>query len=184
MFSLIAAIGKNRELGKGGKLVFGLPEDLKYFRETTMGHKILMGRKTWESLPKKLPKRENIVVSRNQNFIDLSLRPSRLSSRDPDAVTWQRPAQCDEVPDLIISDLGEFARKNKDSEEEIFVIGGGMVYWEMMKYAKKLYLTEIEAETEADVFFPEFNKKEWTRTVIREGEDNGVKYAFVVYERK
>ena len=108
----------------------------------------------------------------------------------------QQPAQCAEnsreltfakgkdSPDLVISNLSEFAKENKDIEEEIFVIGGGMVYWEMMKYAKKLYLTEVEAEAEADTFFPEFDKDEWIRTVIKEGEDNGIKYTFVLYERK
>ena len=93
MISLIAAIGKNRELGKNGDLVFHIKEDMKYFKEMTMGHKVLMGRKTWESLPGKLPGRENIVVSRH------------------------------EVPgaDMVIHDLGEFLRENAESEEEVFL---------------------------------------------------------------
>ena len=66
MISLFAAIGKNRELGKDGELIFRLPEDMKYFKKTTMGHPVLMGRKTWESLPRKLPGRKNIVVSRHE----------------------------------------------------------------------------------------------------------------------
>ena len=66
MFSIIAAIGKNKELGKNGDLVFHIKEDMKYFRDTTKGHKIIMGHKTWDSLPGKLPNRENIVISRNQ----------------------------------------------------------------------------------------------------------------------
>lgn len=173
MFSLIAAIGKNRELGKNGELVFRIPEDMKYFRETTIGHKVLMGRKTWESLPGKLPNRENVVLSRKPISTFSSSRSSQLTSADEK-----------DSPDLVISNLSEFVGENKDTEEEIFVIGGGMVYWEMMKYAKKLYLTEVDAEVEADTFFPEFNKNEWTRTVIKEGEDNGIKYAFVMYERK
>ena len=220
MFSLIAAIGKNRELGKNGELVFHLPEDMKYFKDTTMGHKVLMGRKTWESLPKKLANRENIVVTRSPKEAFFGARPGRLSSQGPGAHALMRPkghssnsaspskgflldssdtdysrAQCDEVgknadfenedtPDLVISSLKDFAEENKDSEEEIFVIGGGMVYWEMMKYANRLYLTEVDAGVEADTFFPEFDKSEWNRTVIKEGEDNGIKYAFVLYERK
>lgn len=162
MFSLIAAVGKNGELGKDGELVFRLPGDMKYFREVTRGHKVLMGRKTWESLPKKLPGRVNIVLSRRMDEVKRG----------------------EAGPDLIIGDLEEFAERHKDSEEEIFVIGGGMVYRGMLKYAKKLYLTEVLAEAEADVFFPEFEKEKWRRKVINEGEDDGIKYAFVVYERK
>ncbi len=162
MFSLIAAVGKNGELGKDGELVFRLPGDMKYFREVTRGHRVLMGRKTWESLPKKLPGRVNIVLSRRMDEVKRG----------------------EAGPDLIIGDLEEFAERHKDSEEEIFVIGGGMVYREMLKYAKKLYLTEVLAEAEADVFFPEFEKEKWRRKIINEGEDDGIKYAFVVYERK
>ena len=91
MFSIIAAIGKNRELGLNGQLIFHIKEDMKFFRETTSGHKIVMGRKTWESLPGKLPNRENIVISRHP--VD-------------DA-------------DTTITDLTEFIAQNKDTDEEI-----------------------------------------------------------------
>ena len=115
MFSIIAAIGKNRELGHNGELVFHIKEDMKYFRNTTNGHKIVMGRKTWESLPGKLPNRENIVISRHP--VDGA--------------------------DATITDLAEFIAQNEDTNEEIFVIGGGMVYTTFLDHAKNLYLTHF-----------------------------------------
>ena len=157
MFSLIAAIGKNRELGKNGDLVFHIREDMKFFKETTMGHKVLMGRKTWESLPGKLTGRENIVVSRH------------------------------EVPgvDLAIHDLGEFLREKAESEEEIFVIGGGMVYYEALPYARNLYLTEVDAEVkDADTFFPEFDKNLYKKEIIKKGQHDDLVYTFVKYVKK
>lgn len=157
MISLIAAIGKNRELGKDGKLIFRLPEDMKYFKKTTMGHPVLMGRKTWESLPRKLPGRKNIVVSRHEV----------------------------EGADEVIHNLGDYLKDVADSDEEIFVIGGGMVYFEALPYASKLYLTEVEAEEpEADAFFPEFDRDRFICEIVGEGEEDNVKYSFKVYRRK
>ena len=157
MISLIAAIGKNRELGKKGELVFHIPEDMRYFKEMTMGHKVLMGRKTWDSLPRKLQGRENIVVSRN-------------------AVSGA---------DVAVHDLGEFLEANAATDEEIFVIGGGMVYFEALPYAKRLYLTEVDAEvSEADTFFPEFDKNQYSKEIIEEGKTDDLAYTFVRYTKK
>lgn len=157
MISLIAAIGKNRELGKDGELIFRLPEDMKYFKKTTMGHPVLMGRKTWESLPRKLPGRKNIVVSRHEV----------------------------EGADEVIHNLGDYLKDVADSDEEIFVIGGGMVYFEALPYASKLYLTEVEAEEpEADAFFPEFDRDRFICEIVGKGEEENVKYSFKVYRRK
>ncbi len=154
MFSLIACIGKNRELGKKGKLLFHIKEDMKFFRETTTGHKILMGRKTWESLPGKLPSRENIVVSRN---------PVKGA-------------------DLSVSNLKEFIEDYKESNEEIFVIGGGMLYFELLPYAKNLYLTEVDASiSDADTFFPEFDKTKYLRETIKKGKENDLTYSINKY---
>ena len=160
-FSIIAAIGKNRELGKKGGLCFDLKEDMKYFREKTTGHKVLMGSRTFFSLPKMLPKRTHIVIS------------SRSKSKDfPEGV-------------LLYHSITDVVKDFKDSDEEIFVIGGGMVYAEMLRFSDKLYLTEVEAEDpEADTFFQEFNKKDFKREVIKSGEENGIHYDFVVYTRK
>ena len=140
MFSIIAAIGKNKELGKNGDLVFHIKEDMKYFRDTTKGHKIIMGHKTWDSLPGKLPNRENIVISRNQV---------------------------------------------EGTAEEIFVIGGGMVYFEFMNYAKNLYLTEVDTTvSDADTFFPEFDKTKYHKTIIKKGSENDLTYTFAKYTKK
>ena len=154
MISLIAAIGKNRELGKNGDLIFHIPEDMKYFRDTTLGHKVVMGRKTWESLPSKLPKRENIVAS---------------SRSVPGA-------------DKVIQDLSEFLQKNADTPEEIFVIGGGQVYEIALPYAEKLYLTEVDAEAvDADTYFPEFDKSEYAKEIIGRGRKDDLAYTFTKY---
>lgn len=161
-YSIIAAIGKNRELGRAGGLCFNLPEDLKYFSKTTRGHKILMGSKTFRSLPKMLPGREHIVLSAHST-----------ADQYPEGVKLIKSFK--ELLEVFPEDL----------EEEIFVIGGGMVYAEMLKYAKKLYLTEVDAEDKAaDTFFQPFNKDNYTREVVGAGEDNGISYEFVVYTKK
>ncbi len=157
MFSIIAAVGKNRELGKNGGLVFNIKEDMKFFKDTTTDHKVVMGYRTWKSLPKKLPNRENIVVS------------------------------YEEVKDAdhTITDLADFISQNKDTDEEIFIIGGGMIYTEFLPYAKNLYLTEINASiSDADVFFPEFDKSKYEKTIIKKGSQDDLTYTFAKYTKK
>lgn len=157
MFSIIAAIGKNNELGKNGKLVFRIREDMKFFREMTTGRKVVMGRKTWDSLPKKLAGRENIVISRH-SF---------------------------EGPDVIIHDTHEFIKKFRDSSEEIFVIGGGTVYKEFLPFAENLYLTEVDAaDLDATTYFPEFDKSKYVKKIIKNGSENGLQYAICKYTRR
>lgn len=154
MFSIIACIGKNRELGKNNRLIFHIKDDMKFFRETTAGHKIVMGRKTWESLPGKLPHRENIV----------------LSSRDFDG------------PDLIIHDIEQFIHNHKDTDEEIFIIGGGSIYEAFLPYATTLYLTEVDASVpDADTFFPSFDKTKYTKSLIKKGTENDLEYSIIKY---
>jgi len=156
MISIIAAIGKNNELGKGNDLVFHIKEDMKYFRETTSGHTVAMGRKTWESLPGKLKDRTNIVFSRHDV----------------------------EGADQSVSDIIKFAEENKDTTEEVFIIGGGSIYKEFLPYAKCLYLTEVDASAEADVFFPEFDKSKYDKEIIKKGSENGIEYTFAKYTIK
>lgn len=157
MFSIIAAVGKNNELGKENGLIFNIKEDMKFFREKTMGHKIVMGHKTWDSLPSKLKDRENIVISRHE-FTG---------------------------PDLIVHDINEFIRDHKDSDEEIFVIGGGTIYLQFLPYAKNMYLTEVEASEErASTFFPEFNKSDYEKEILKKGSENGLNYTFAKYIKK
>lgn len=160
-FSMIAAIGKNRELGKDGQLIWRLPGDLQFFKKTTMGHPILMGHRTFDSLPGMLPGRKHYVVTRS---VDVGEKELSL---------------------VLVNDLPKFVSEHADDPEEIFVIGGGMIYWEMLKYCDKLYLTEVDAEEPtADTFFPEFDKNEFDREVLGEGEDDGIKYVFALYTRK
>ena len=156
MFSIIAAIGKNHELGKNGQLIFHIKEDMKFFREATAGHKVVMGRKTWESLPGKLPKRENYVISRHKV----------------------------EDADKTINDMQKFINENKDSDEEIFIIGGGVIYAAFLPYAKNLYLTEINKSADADVFFPQFDKSKYSKEIIKKGKEDDLSYSFSKYTIK
>ena len=155
MFSIIASIGKNHELGNNNDLVFKIKEDMKFFRDKTIGHTVIMGHKTWDSLPKKLENRKNIVISRN-DF----------------------PG-----PDYIIHDINQFIEENKDSKEEIFIIGGGTVYHEFLPYAKNLYLTEVDSTAKATTFFPEFDKSKYKKELIKKGSENGVNYQIVHYQK-
>ena len=134
---------------------------MRYFKKKTIGHAILMGSRTFASLPKMLEGRRHIVIS------------SRLTEAD-------LPKDVE-----LFHSLTEAVEKYKNASEEIFVIGGGMVYAEMIPYAKKLYLTEINAEDkEADTFFQPFDKDLFSRKVISGGEQDGISYEFVVYTRK
>lgn len=160
MISLIACVGKNLELGKNGGLCFHIPEDLKFFKETTMGHPIFMGLTTWKSLPGKLPGRKHYVLSFDKNE-DL-----------PDDVD-------------VVVDLPKFLKKWQGNSTKLFVIGGGSVYKQSLDFAKEMFLTEVEAEDkDADVFFPKFNQKDWKRTVISTKTSKNLTYSFVHYERK
>ena len=154
--SMIAAVGKNLELGKNNNLIWHFKEDMKFFKDTTMGHTVVMGRKTFESLPKALPGRKNIVISSNAEY----------QAQGATVVTSVEEA-------LQIAD-----------NEEIFVIGGGKIYAEFLPYADKLYLTEIDAECEdADTYFPQFNKSEYIKEIINYYDIDGVEFFHVVYKK-
>lgn len=154
--SMIAAVGKNLELGKNNNLIWHFKEDMKFFKDTTMGHTVVMGRKTFESLPKALPGRKNIVISSNAEY----------QAQGATVVTSVEEA-------LQIAD-----------NEEIFVIGGGKIYAEFLPYADKLYLTEINAECEdADTYFPQFNKSEYIKEIINYYDIDGVEFYHVVYKK-
>lgn len=146
-FSIIAAIGKNRELGKKGGLVFNIPGDLKFFKQITFGHPVVMGRTTFLSLPKILPGRKHYVLS-------------------PD----EEPTFPKEV--TVLHDLQEFIKQHQDDPQEFFIIGGGSIYQQFLPYCNKLYLTEVEGEDkEADVFFPDFNCADYKVTRIGKNSD-------------
>lgn len=160
MISLIASVGEKSELGKDGGLAFQGKGELGYFKNTTMGHKVLMGSKTFESLPRRLEGREYFVASRTKDGF-------------PEWVN-------------VVTDLDGFLKEWKDAEEEIFVIGGGSIYAYALPRANRLYLTEVAGSCDgADVFFPEFDKNQYTREKVGEGEyDDGLAFARFVYSKK
>ena len=154
-YSIIAAIGENNELGKDNGLIWHLPNDLKFFKRTTSGKTVIMGRKTFESLPKMLPNRKHVVLSSSESF--------------PDEVT-------------VYKNLRDLLDYYKDTPEELFVIGGASIYKLFMDYVDKMYLTEIEAECkEADAYFPEFDKEEWDQALLDTEKENDIQYKHVLY---
>ena|SRR3989338_898156 len=161
MISLIAAIGKNNELGKGNTLLWHMPADMKHFREITSLHPVVMGRKTFESIGKPLPNRRNIVITRDANYKKAGI----------------------EVVHSISGALDLFSNK----KEEIFIIGGADIYKQTMEIADKLYITHIEAEDgKADSFFPEIIPVVWNEISHEEHQKdakNTFDYIFSVYER-
>ena len=157
-YSIIAAVGKNRELGKDNALIWHLPNDLKYFRSITDGKTIIMGRRTFESLPKMLPNRHHVVLSLGSDFPE---EVERYTSLD------------------------NLLEKYDKVDDELFVIGGESLFSSFIHKADKLYLTEIDAESsDADVFFPLFNKDEFNRVVLATNSDNGINYEHVLYTKK
>ncbi len=158
--SMIAAIGNNLELGYQNRLLCHLPIDLKHFKEITTGHLVLMGDRTWVSLPKKpLPHRRNVVISL-------------------DEVSYEG---CEIVHSI------EEALKLIEGESEAFVMGGATMYRLFMPYAEKLYLTRIQSSFTADVFFPEIDTDEWMLTediFVPKDEKNLYDLNFQTYQRK
>lgn len=160
--AIIAALGKNRELGAGNGLLWHIPEDLRRFKELTNGHPVVMGRKTWESLPEKyrpLANRTNIVITRRDDY--------------------------EASGAVVVSSLAAALRAAERSlgDEESFVMGGGELYREALPFADRLYLTLIEGEKEADTFFPEY-EKEFPRVVSEEPREwEGLRYRWVTRER-
>ncbi len=155
---LIAAIGKNNELGKDNNLIWHLKEDLKYFKKMTTGKTIIMGRKCFESLPGLLPNRKHIILTNNKDYM---------------------------VPGAtIMHDTSEVLKYVKNTSEECFIIGGAKIYEEFLPYASVLYLTEIDAEADADVYFPKFDKELYNKEVLEKLNDNNISYAFTVYKKK
>ncbi len=157
ILSIIAAVGENGELGKNNALLWRLEGDLPFFKRVTMGKSVIMGRKTFCSLPKALPGRKNIVIT----------RAAALNA--PGAVCVPSP---------------EAALKLCEGEEEVFVIGGGQIYALFLPLADRLYLTEAHAADDtADTYFPAFERAAFERTVLDEGGGD-IRYEHVLYERK
>lgn len=164
MISLIAAIGKNNELGKNNALVWSMPNDLKYFREKTSGHSVIMGRKTFESIGHPMPKRRNIIITRDKEYLKEGIE--------------------------VVHSLAEAltsARTTLAQDEEIFIIGGEEIFKQSMDLADRLYVTHIDAtDKDADTFFPEIIPIVWNEISHEEhhrDEQNPYNYTFSVYEK-
>lgn len=135
MLSIIAALNENFVIGNNNKLIWHFPEDLKRFKSLTMGKTIIMGRKTFESLPGILPGRKHIVITKNQDY----------SHEDV----------------VIVHDINKVINL-KNTSEENFIIGGGKIYKELLPYTSKLYLTKVHSKQSGDTFFPRFNEDNYT----------------------
>lgn len=157
--AIIAALAADRGIGLGNALPWHLPEDLKHFRALTLGHRVLMGRKTWESIGRPLPGRENVVITRQPDFVAPGAQ--------------------------VIGTLSD-ALRLPGATGEVFCIGGAQLYRAALPLAQKLYLTEIEQIFPSDTFFPEFDRRTWrerSRDTHRPGDPSKPSYHFVVYER-
>ena len=162
--SLLVAMSKNRVIGKNNQLPWHLPEDLKHFKALTMGHPIIMGRKTYESIGKVLPGRTNIIVTRQKNYVI------------PSAIV------VDSIQSAFAAGLKETSAKN-----EAFVIGGEEIFHQALTFSQRIYLTEIQKTFDGDTFFPALNSQEWReveRTIhFSEGIEQ-LEYHLVILDRK
>lgn len=161
MLSIIVAVSEDMGIGRGNDLLWNLPADMKRFKTLTMGKPVIMGRRTWESLPKRpLPGRRNIVIT--------DIKGEKFDG-----------AEAAHSP-------GEAAALCSDSSEA-FVIGGGSIYRQLMPLAGRLYITHVHAKAPADVFFPEIDPAEWVEVSTEDhvSEDAGmVAYTYAIYERR
>jgi len=157
--SIIVAIAKNHAIGKDNKLLWYLPNDLKHFKDVTSGHTVIMGRKTFDSVGKPLPRRRNIVVTRQ-------------------AITIEG---C-EVVNTIEAALALCA-----DEAEVFIVGGAEIYRQALHLTNRIYLTVIDQDFDGDTFFPELNPTEWEETErenFEPDEKNKYSYSFITFERR
>lgn len=162
MLSLIVAKAKNNVIGKDNNLIWKLPNDLKRFKEKTIGHTIIMGRKTFESLGGILPDRKHIILSRNPDF-----------NIDSDCVK-------------VVHSLLELEEYMND-EEEHFVIGGAIIYNLLMPYCKKMYVTQLDKDFEGDTVFPRISDEQWEEVSREKGPEDGINnfdYEYITYLRK
>ncbi|KOR79280.1 dihydrofolate reductase [Bacillus sp. FJAT-21352] len=161
MISLIVAMDQNRVIGKNNKLPWHLPSDLQYFKKVTMGHPIVMGRKTFESIGRVLPGRENVIVTRNQEF---------------------KAEGC-----VVLHDIAQIKMFADNHEEEVFVIGGAEIFKEILPFTDRLYITEIHETFEGDTFFPEIDENEWDEISSNPGsidEKNRFAHDFIILQKK
>ena len=162
MLSIIVAIANENVIGKDNKLIWHIPEDLKRFKKITSGHKIIMGRKTFESLGRVLPNRKHIILC---NDLEINIDNENVE---------------------ILDDISKLDKYIK-SEEECFVIGGATIYKLLMPYANKMYITKINQSFDGDVYFPEIKEETWKEISREKGlknEENPFDYEYITYVRK
>ncbi len=160
IISIIAAMGNNRVIGINNQLPWKLPADMKFFRATTMGKPVLMGRKTYESIGKPLPGRTNIIITRDLDF---------------------------HAEGCVVTHSIEEALQQAGAEKEVMIIGGASLYKQVLPLAQRFYLTRVHASFEGDSYFPEFDSKEWStteRTNHSADERNAYDYSFLVMDKK
>jgi dihydrofolate reductase len=165
ILSIISAIGKNNEIGKSNTLLWNLPADMRHFRETTKGHTVIMGQKTFESIGRPLPNRRNIILTKDNNF------------------------KSDEIEIVYsVEELTELLKKTSSNNEESFIIGGGQIYRLFLDIADKLYITHVdELFPDADTFFPEIDMSKWEKVKIENyptDELNKYNLEFAIYTKK
>ncbi len=161
ILSAIVAAAENNAIGKDNDLLWKLPDDMRFFKTTTSGHAVIMGRKTLESFGRPLPNRENICITRSESY-----------SADKVHVVHS------------IEKAIELARNLE--EEECFLLGGGEIYKQGLRFCDKVYLTRVHANFEAEVFFPELDETEWKETAREEhgiDERHAYAFTFLTYER-
>lgn len=164
--ALICAMSENRVIGKNNTLPWRLPEDLKYFKRTTMGSSVIMGRKTWDSIGKVLPGRTNIIVTRSPT---LQIERVKMALSVPEAI------ELAEHTALI------------DGSDEAFIIGGAELYSEAMPFADRFYLTRVHAEVEGDTFLQSFDEAAWreiSRKEYKKSDLNPLDYSICVLDKK
>lgn len=157
--ALIAAVAANGVIGRDGTLPWRLPEDLRHFRALTTGHAVIMGRRTWQSLPRALPERQNIVVTRQADYVAAGATTAASLDAALSKVAYPAPA---------------------------FVIGGGELYRAALPLARLAYVTEIAQAFDGDATFPKLSAREWVETAReahRASDESPLSYAFVTYER-
>jgi len=160
MISIIVAVAENNVIGKDNNLIWHLPKDLKHFKETTTGHFIIMGRKTFESNGRPLPNRTNVIITKDKNY---------------------------QAEGCVILHSLEDAINIAKNDSEVFIIGGGEIYKQAMPIADRIYLTKVHHLFDGDTFFPEINMKDWTEVSRKDFEsDEKNKYAFsiLILERR
>lgn len=165
MLSSIVIVSKNNVIGCNGNLVFNIKEDLKRFKELTTNHKVIMGRKTFESLPFVLPNRHSIILTSNKNY-SIKETNEKVS---------------------IIHDINEIINNYSDCEEEVFLVGGGTLYSNLMDYTSKLYITNVDKEVEGDTFFPDIDLNKFKFLNQSEklfSETEQCNYSYIEYTKK